>query len=621
MADQKTAIEEKGLLRFLTCGSVDDGKSTLIGHLLFDCDEVSEDGLARLHAQSKSGGRAGDALDYSLLVDGLMAEREQGITIDVAYRYFSTPKRKFIVADTPGHEQYTRNMATGASNSDLAILLVDARKGLQIQTKRHSKIVSLMGIRHLVLAVNKMDLVDYDQTVFDTIASDYTDFAQKLGDCAVQAIPLSALNGDNISARSAAMDWYSGPTLRDHLEMVDITQDQKQSAFRLPVQLVNRPDASFRGYSGTVCAGSVSVGDAVRVGPTGELSRIASILTPDGEAKIAYNGDAVTVTLTDERDISRGNVLAAADDPPPVSDQFAAHIIWMHPKPLLPGRQLQLRLGAQSVNAAVTELKYVINYEDNSHNAGKVLGFNETGYCNLALDQPVVFDTFENNRDMGSFILVDKLSNETVGAGMIVFGLRRADNVHWQAMDVSKQARAALKGQKPCILWFTGLSGSGKSTVANILEKRLLARGCHTYLLDGDNVRHGLNRDLGFTDADRVENIRRIAEVSKLMVDAGLLVMVSFISPFRSERRQARQMVEDSEFVEVFVDTPLEICEARDVKGLYKKARAGEIKNFTGIDSPYEPPEHAEIHLHAGERTPEDLAEDIFRALEEKGIA
>ncbi|PHS28681.1 MAG: adenylyl-sulfate kinase [Robiginitomaculum sp.] len=620
MAVRDDQAREKGLLRFLTCGSVDDGKSTLIGHLLFDCNEVSEDTLARLHSQSEAGGRAGASLDYSLLVDGLMAEREQGITIDVAYRYFSTQKRKFIVADTPGHEQYTRNMATGASNSDLAILLVDARKGLQIQTKRHSKIVSLMGIRHLVLAVNKMDLVDYDQTVFDTIVHDYAEFAQKLGACAVQAIPLSALNGDNLSTRSAAMDWFDGPTLREHLEGVDLTPANTGGAFRLPVQLVNRPDDSFRGYCGTLSAGSVRVGDAVRIGPTGEMSSIDSILTPDGQVNKASAGEAVTVTLADERDISRGNVIAAADDPPPVSDQFAAHVIWMHQKPLLPGRQLQLRLGAQSVNAAVTKLKYVINYEDNSHNAGKVLGFNETGYCNLALDHPVVFDTFENNRDMGSFILVDKLSNETVGAGMIAFGLRRADNVHWQAMDVDKNARAALKGQKPCILWFTGLSGSGKSTIANLLEKRLLARGGHTYLLDGDNVRHGLNRDLGFTDADRVENIRRISEVSKLMVDAGLLVMVSFISPFRSERDMARQMVEGDEFVEVFVDTPLDVCEARDVKGLYKKARAGEIKNFTGIDSPYEAPKNPEIHLQAGEKTPEELAEVVFAELEARGI-
>jgi bifunctional enzyme CysN/CysC len=615
-----STAQEKGLLRFLTCGSVDDGKSTLIGHLLFDCNEVSEDGLARLQAQSQAGGRAGAALDYSLLVDGLMAEREQGITIDVAYRYFSTPKRKFIVADTPGHEQYTRNMATGASNSDLAILLVDASKGLQIQTKRHSKIVSLMGIRHLVLAVNKMDLVNYSQDVFDGIAADYADFAQKLGDCDIQAIPLSALAGDNLSRHSEEMAWYDGPTLLDHLETIDTSHDVKVSAFRLPVQLVNRPNANFRGYSGTISAGQVAIGDDVRVGPSGALSKIASIITPDGEAEHASIGEAVTVTLADERDISRGNVIAAADDPPPVSDQFAAHVIWMHQQPLLPGRQVQLRLGAQSVNAAVTELKYVINYEDNSHIAGKTLGFNETGYCNLALDHPVVFDTFENNRDMGCFILVDKLSNETVGAGMIAFGLRRADNVHWQAMDVDKQARAALKGQKPCVLWFTGLSGSGKSTIANLLEKRLLARGGHTYLLDGDNVRHGLNRDLGFTDADRVENIRRIGEVSRLMVDAGLLVMVSFISPFRSERRLARQMVEDGEFVEVFVDTPLEICEERDVKGLYKKARAGQIKNFTGIDSPYEAPENPEIHLHAADKTPEELAEEVFATLEAKGI-
>jgi bifunctional enzyme CysN/CysC len=611
---------EKSILRFLTCGSVDDGKSTLIGHLLFDCDEVSEDALSRLHAHSKSGGRAGDVLDYSLLVDGLMAEREQGITIDVAYRYFSTSKRKFIVADTPGHEQYTRNMATGASNSDLAILLVDARHGLQIQTRRHSKIVSLMGIRHLVLAINKMDLVDYSKEVFDQISKDYAAFAKKLGDCHIQAIPLSALMGDNLTKSSGAMPWYQGPSLREHLENVDVSRQRKSGAFRMPVQYVNRPDANFRGYCGTICEGSVALGDDIRIVPSGELSKIESILTLEGEAKSASAGEAVTLTLEDERDISRGNVLSAANDPALVSDQFAAHIIWMHQQPLLPGRQLQLRLGAQCVNTSITELKYVINYEDNSHIAGKTLGFNETGYCNLALDSPVVFDTFENNRDLGSFILVDKLSNETVGAGMIAFGLRRADNVHWQAMDVDKQARATQKGQEPCILWFTGLSGSGKSTIANLLEKKLLAEGRHTYLLDGDNVRHGLNRDLGFTDADRVENIRRVAEVSKLMLDAGLLVMVSFISPFRSERRLARQMVDEGEFIEVFVDTPLEVCEARDVKGLYKKARAGAIKNFTGIDSPYEPPEHAEIHLQAADKPPEALAEQIYRILQDRNI-
>ncbi len=620
MAEVQAGTGDKGLLRFLTCGSVDDGKSTLIGHLLYDCNEVSEDGLSLLETQSKTVGRAGEALDYSLLVDGLLAEREQGITIDVAYRYFSTPRRKFIVADTPGHEQYTRNMATGASNSDVAVLLVDARKGLAIQTKRHSKIVSLMGIRHLVLAVNKMDLVDYDQQVFLDIERDYAEFAQKLGTSIIQAIPLSALAGDNISAPSPTMPWYDGPTLLSYLETVTIRDDPQNKAFRLPVQLVNRPNLNFRGFSGCLSAGNMAVGDKVRVGPSGELSAIASILTPDGEAECASSGDAVTVTLQDEVDISRGNVIAAADDPVPVSDQFAAHIIWMHQKPLLPGRQLQLRLGAQSVNASITELKYVINYEDNSHIAGKTLNFNETGYCNLALDQVVAFDTFENNSDMGGFILVDKLTNETVGAGMIAFGLRRADNVHWQAMDVDKQSRAAIKNQKPCILWFTGLSGSGKSTVANLLEKKLLARGSHTYLLDGDNVRHGLNHDLGFTDEDRVENIRRVSEVSKLMVDAGLIVMVSFISPFRSERRMARQMVETHEFIEVFVDTPLEICEARDVKGLYKKARAGEIKNFTGIDSPYEPPEEADIHLHAGDRSPEELAEEVFAVLEEQNI-
>ena len=618
--DKTAAPEQKGLLRFLTCGSVDDGKSTLIGHLLYDCKALSEDALANLEAQSKAGGRAGTALDYSLLVDGLMAEREQGITIDVAYRYFSTPRRKFIVADTPGHEQYTRNMATGASNSDLAVLLVDARKGLLLQTRRHSTIAALMGIRHLVLAVNKMDMVGYAQDVFETIRRDYLEFSQKLGECTIQAIPLSALAGDNIAAPSQAMPWYQGPTLLEYLETVDIDPGRNAESFRLPVQLVNRPGHGFRGYSGTIVSGSVAIGDKVRIGPSGEMSSIASILTPDGEAQSAQAGDAVTVTLADERDISRGNVLCAASDPAPVTDQFAAHILWMHQKPLLPGRQLQLRLGAQCVNASVTALKHVINYEDNSHMAAHVLGFNETGFCNLAVDQPVVFDSFENNHDMGGFILVDKLSNETVGAGMIAFGLRRADNVHWQALDVNKSARAALKGQSPCVLWFTGLSGSGKSTIANLLEKKLLDRGCHTYLLDGDNVRHGLNQDLGFTDADRVENIRRVGEVAKLMTDAGLIVLVSFISPFRSERRLARDMVEEGEFLEIFVDTPLDVCEARDVKGLYAKARAGKIKNFTGIDSPYEAPQNAEIHLKGDSASAAELAEQVFEALKERGI-
>jgi len=614
------ATDEKTLLRFLTCGSVDDGKSTLIGHLLYDCKALSKDALEALEAQSKSGGRAGKALDYSLLVDGLMAEREQGITIDVAYRYFSTAQRKFIVADTPGHEQYTRNMATGASNSDLAVLLVDARKGLLLQTRRHSTIAALMGIRHLVLAVNKMDMVDYAQEVFETIKRDYLAFSQKLGACTVQAIPVSALEGDNISAPSKAMPWYRGPTLLHYLETVHIDAAGTAAGFRLPVQLVNRPGHGFRGYSGTICAGTAAVGDAVRIGPSGEMSTIASILTPDGEARSAETGEAVTVTLADERDISRGNVLSAADNPAPVSDQFAAHVLWMHQKPLLPGRQLQLRLGAQCVNASVTTLKYVINYEDNTHMAAHVLGFNETGFCNLALDQPVVFDSFDNNHDMGGFILVDKLSNETVGAGMIAFGLRRADNVHWQALDVDKPARATLKGQNPCVLWFTGLSGSGKSTIANLLEKKLLAGGRHTYLLDGDNVRHGLNQDLGFTDADRVENIRRVAEVSKLMADAGLIVLVSFISPFRSERRLVREKMAKGEFIEVFVDTPLAVCEERDVKGLYAKARAGQIKNFTGIDSPYEPPEHVEVHLHGDSASAAELAEQVFTVLKERKI-
>ncbi len=614
-----TPQKDKDMLRFLTCGSVDDGKSTLIGRLLYDCDQVSDDALDLLKRESKKIGRAGDTLDYSLLVDGLMAEREQGITIDVAYRYFSTPARKFIVADTPGHEQYTRNMATGASTSDLAVLLVDARAGLLTQTRRHASIVALMGISQLVLAVNKMDLVDFEEAAFRAIERDFAAFADKLGGVEVTAIPVSARGGDNIATSSASMPWYKGPCLLSHLETVQINESCAAAPLRLPIQLAIRPGENFRGYGGMLASGTLAPGDAVRAVPSGQVSHIARLVGSDEDLQMAQAGESVTVTLADEIDLGRGDVLCAADDPLEVSDQMAAHILWMHEKPLLPGRKLEIRLGAQSANVTISALKYIVSYDSLEHLSGRTLGFNDTGFCNISIDRPLVFDAFKNNRTLGSFILVDKMSNETVGAGMIAYGLRRADNVHWQALDVDKRTRAGMKGQKPCVLWFTGLSGSGKSTIANRLEKLLMEKGAHTYLLDGDNVRHGLNRDLGFTDADRVENIRRVGETARLMVDAGLIVLVSFISPFRAERQMARALVDDDEFLEIFVDTPLAVCEARDTKGLYKKARAGEIKNFTGIDSAYEEPQNADIRVQTETASAQDLAQDIFEILQNKG--
>lgn len=609
------AQERKSFMRFLTCGSVDDGKSTLIGRLLYDTKLIFDDHLKALEKDSRKHGTTGADMDFALLLDGLDAEREQGITIDVAYRFFSTDKRKFIVADTPGHEQYTRNMATGASTADLAIILVDARKGVLTQTRRHAFICSLLRIRNIVLAVNKIDLVGYSEEVFDAIDQEFRDFADRLGYASLVSIPISARFGDNIIEKSGSMPWYVGPQLLTYLETVDVTSDREAKPFRLPVQWVNRPNLDFRGFAGTVASGRIRPGDSVAVANSGRTSKVARIVTQDGDLAEARAGDAVTLTLEDEVDISRGDVIVASDHRPEVTDQFAAHVLWMTEDELLPGRQYLLKAGAKSVPVTVTELKHKVDVNNLEHFAAKTLQLNEVGFCNLSAAVPIAFDQYKDNRETGSFIIVDRFTNGTVGAGMIEFGLRRATNVHWQALDINKSVRAEQKGQKPVILWFTGLSGSGKSTIANIVEKKLTLSGRHTYLLDGDNVRHGLNRDLGFTDADRVENIRRVAETAKLFVDAGLIVLVSFISPFRSERRSARELVGEGEFMEVYVDTPLEVCMARDPKGLYKRAQAGEIKNFTGLDSPYEEPEHAEIHVNTVDLTPEEAADAIIERL------
>jgi bifunctional enzyme CysN/CysC len=612
--------EHKSLLRFITCGSVDDGKSTLIGRLLYDSKMIFEDQLAALEADSKKVGTQGGELDFALLVDGLAAEREQGITIDVAYRFFSTDKRKFIVADTPGHEQYTRNMVTGASTAELAVILIDARKGVLTQTRRHSYLVSLLGIRKVVLAINKMDLVGYSREIFETILAEYRDFAKQIDLHDIVAIPVSGLKGDNITAPSEQTPWYHGPTLMGYLETVEIEDRLQHQPFRLPVQWVNRPNLDFRGFAGTIASGTVSAGEKLRVLPSGRESRVARIVTMDGDLERAVAGQSVTITLEDEIDVSRGDVLACTSAPPGVADQFETTIVWMADEPMLPGRPYWMKIGTKQVAATITEPKYKVNVNTLEHLAAKKLGLNEIGVCNVSLDHPVAFDSYAENRDTGGFILIDRLSNATVGAGLIHFALRRSQNIHWQALDIHKQSRAALKGQKPCALWFTGLSGAGKSTIANLVEKQLHALGRHTYLLDGDNVRHGLNRDLGFTDADRVENIRRVAEVAKLMTDAGLIVMVSFISPFRAERRMARALFESGEFYEIHVDTSLAVAEARDVKGLYKKARRGELKNFTGIDSPYEPPENPEIYIDTSRATPEDSASTVVAALAEAGV-
>ncbi|MGA1577758.1 MAG: sulfate adenylyltransferase subunit CysN [Steroidobacteraceae bacterium] len=613
------AHQHKDLLRFITCGSVDDGKSTLIGRLLYESKLIFEDQLAALESDSKKVGTQGGDIDFALLVDGLAAEREQGITIDVAYRFFSTDRRKFIVADTPGHEQYTRNMATGASTADLAVILVDARKGILQQTRRHSYIVSLLGIRNVVLAVNKMDAVDYAQGVFDGIVEQYREFADMLGLEDVYPIPMSALRGDNVVERSERMRWYGGATLMQHLESVQVERNLAGRPFRLPVQWVNRPNQDFRGFAGTIASGRVRQGDAVRVLPSGRQSTVARIVTLDGDLEEAVAGQSVTLTLADEIDISRGDVLAAADAPPAVADQFQVSLVWMHEEPMLPGRPYLMKIGPRTVTASITDIRHRVNVNTLEQMAARQLDLNEIGLCNLGTDRAVAFDAYEDNRETGAFILVDRISNDTVGAGMIQYALRRADNVHWQALDVDKRARSASKGQKACVLWFTGLSGAGKSTIANLVEKQLLALGRHTYLLDGDNVRHGLNKDLGFTEADRVENIRRVAEVSRLMVDAGLIVMVSFISPFRAERRLARELLEEGEFLEVYVSTPLVEAEKRDPKGLYRKAREGKIRNFTGIDSPYEPPENPELVVDTSVVSAEEGARQVIDMLRTRG--
>lgn len=613
--------ENKGLLRFITCGSVDDGKSTLIGRLLFDSKMLFEDQLSAIEADSKKYGTQGEEIDFALLVDGLAAEREQGITIDVAYRFFSTDRRKFIVADTPGHEQYTRNMVTGASTADAAILMVDARKGILTQTRRHSFLMSLIGIRHIVVAINKMDLMDYSERVFNTIRDEYREFAKQLDLDEITFIPMSALKGDNITAHSENTPWYHGTTLMGYLETVEVDDDRLQrNPFRMPVQWVNRPNLDFRGFSGTLASGVIHPGDEIRVQPSGKTSRIASIYTYDGELDEAVAGQSVTLTLADEIDISRGDVISGIDQPAQTAEQFETTIVWMHEEPMLPGRPYLLKIGTRTVTATITDIKHQVNVNTLEHTAAKKLELNGIGICNISLDRAIAFDPYKENQDTGGFILIDRMSNNTVAAGMIHFSLRRSQNIHMQHVDVDKSARATAKNQQPCVLWFTGLSGAGKSTIANLVEKKLHAMGHHTYLLDGDNVRHGLNKDLGFTDADRVENIRRVAEVAKLMVDAGLIVISAFISPFRSERAMARGMVDEGEFVEVFVNTPLEVAEDRDPKGLYKKARRGELKNFTGIDSAYETPEAAEVVLDTTRCTADEAADQVIQLLQSRGI-
>jgi bifunctional enzyme CysN/CysC len=613
--------EAKELLRFITCGSVDDGKSTLIGRLLYESKQIFDDQLDALESDSKRHGTQGERIDFALLVDGLSAEREQGITIDVAYRFFSSAKRKFIVADTPGHEQYTRNMVTGASTADLAVLLVDARKGVLTQTRRHSYLAQLVGIRRFVLAVNKMDLVDYDQAAFDAIAADYRAFAEQIGISDWVAIPVSGLNGDNIMSRSEATAWYKGPTLLEHLDSVplDAAADAAKP-FRMPVQWVNRPNQNFRGFSGQIESGTITPGAEVRVLPSGRITRVAKVVTFDGEPEEAAAGQSVTLTLADEVDCSRGDVIAAAGDPPEAADQFEATIVWMADEELLPGRGYWMKIGTQSITAMVQQPKYEINVNTLEHLAAQTLGLNAIGVAEIATDREIVFEPYavegsSPNRALGGFILIDKLTNATVACGMIHFALRRSLNVHRQHLDVSRETHATIKGQKPAVLWFTGLSGAGKSTIANLVEKKLAARGRHTFLLDGDNIRHGLNRDLGFTEADRIENIRRVGEVARLMADAGLIVLTAFISPFRAERHMVRRMMPEGEFIEVFVDTPLAEAEKRDVKGLYAKARAGELKNFTGIDSPYEAPENAEIHLDTTRMSADEAADLIVEKL------
>ena len=616
------AQEKKDLLRFITCGSVDDGKSTLIGRLLYEGNMLFDDQLDSLKSESERIGTQGGELDFALLVDGLSAEREQGITIDVAYRFFATDKRKFIVADTPGHEQYTRNMATGASTADLAIILADVHRSSELltQTRRHSYICSMLGIRRIVLAVNKMDLVQYDQSVFEAYVDKYMAFAKELGLAHVEAIPISALRGDNVVAPSKHMSWYRGPALLPYLETVDFGREAAARPLRMPVQWVNRPSADFRGFAGTIISGSVKPADRVKVLPSAQEASITRIVTRDGDLERAVDGQAVTLVLDREIDVSRGDVICAADAPVAIADQFVAHLLWMSPDELLPGRSYLMKVGTSTALATVTALKHKVSINTLEHSAAKTLHLNEIGVCNLSLDKAIAFEPYSESREAGSFILIDRITNQTIGMGLIDFALRRASNIHWQSLEVSRAARSSLKSQKAAVIWFTGLSGSGKSTIATALEKRLYSLGRHTYVLDGDNVRHGLNRDLGFTDADRVENIRRVAEVARLMADAGLLVLVSFISPFRSERDAARSLMGEGEFLEVFVDAPLDVCEVRDPKGLYKKARRQELANFTGISSPYEVPEHPDVHLETAQLSVEAAVEQLVRILETKGL-
>ena len=612
--------ERKELLRFITCGSVDDGKSTLIGRLLFESKMLFEDQLEAVTADSKKFGTQGDEIDFALLVDGLAAEREQGITIDVAYRFFSTDKRKFIVADTPGHEQYTRNMVTGASTADAAILMVDARKGILVQTRRHSYLMNLIGIRHLVVAVNKMDLIDYSESIFQNIKEDYTQFAQQLGIENITFIPMSAFKGDNVTASSERMPWYYGTTLMSYLENVLVDEEcmQKQP-FRMPVQWVNRPDLDFRGFSGTLASGVIRQGDSVRVMPSGRTSVIQRIYTLDEDLQLAVAGQSVTLILEDEIDISRGDVICKANEPAETANQFECTLVWMHEDALLPGRPYLLKIGTQTLQAAISTIKYQVNVNTLEHIAATKLDLNAIGVCNLILNKVIAFDPYRHNSDTGGFILIDRFTNASVGAGMLHFALRRSQNIHRQHLEVNKVSRAEIKHQKPGVLWFTGLSGAGKSTIANLVEQKLLKHGYHTYLLDGDNVRHGLNQDLGFTDADRVENIRRVAEVSKLMVDAGLLVMTAFISPFRDERRLAKELLDEGEFMEIFVDTPLNVAEKRDPKGLYKKARRGELRNFTGIDSDYEIPQNPDVRIDTTRTSEEQAAEMVIQEMLDRG--
>lgn len=613
--------ENKDMLQLITCGSVDDGKSTLIGRLLFESQSLTEDQLASAETDSKKYGTQGESLDFALLVDGLAAEREQGITIDVAYRYFTTEQRKFILADAPGHEQYTRNMITGASTADAAIVLVDARKGLQTQTKRHTYLASLMGIRNVVLVINKMDLVNYSESTFAEIEEDFKEFSDKLDIENLTTIPVSALLGDNITERGTNMPWYHGTTLLSLLETVQIDQQAALSKpFRLPVQWVNRPNLDFRGFAGTVASGTISTGDQVRIQPSGKTSSVERIVTKDGDLDNAVAGQAITLTLKDEVDISRGDIISTTETPASSANQFESTIVWMNEEPMLPGRQYLLKCATSTSTATITDIKHEINVDTLEQNASKTLELNSIGHCNINLDRQIAFDNYDENRATGSFILIDRVTNETVGAGTLNFALRRSQNIHMQAVDVDKNLRSELKAQKSCVLWFTGLSGSGKSTIANIVEKKLAKEGRHTYLLDGDNVRHGLNKDLGFTDEDRVENIRRIGEVARLMVDSGLIVLTAFISPFRAERQMARALLEEGEFLEVYVETPLAVAEERDPKGLYKKARRGDLKNFTGIDSPYEHPRSPELLVDTSNMSAEQCAEHIIRILREKGV-